>query len=269
MPLMFRTLSALRSWSGNGRQWNGRRINGGDRRVTIRMPRQVSPHSCHIKRQSQHEIFLNLLYREKFAMLFEHPVLLQANNVYLAWARISGPSSDCGSSGQMMVKTEDQWARHDTFASQVRHNSQLPHTMLSYCRVVFKFKNSRKSNNGTTSATRRQRNAQQTGIARTCACAWTRRSTRRDHCKSFYSTRPCCTYFPTCIQWFIFVGMFRLHPHSSQLELEHFLRSFSHSRLERRQSCWCHAWPWPTCACLRLLKVFIAETWFYSQCKLS
>ena len=47
-------------------------------------------------------------HREKFAMLFEQPVLLQANNVYLAWARISGPSSDCGSSGQMMVTTEDQ-----------------------------------------------------------------------------------------------------------------------------------------------------------------
>ncbi|XP_048243746.1 E3 ubiquitin-protein ligase MYCBP2-like isoform X7 [Haliotis rufescens] len=61
--------------------------------------------------------------REKFAMLFDEPVHLQANNWYVAWARISGPSSDCGSSGQPSVTTDDQ--------------------------VVFKFKSSKKSNNGT------------------------------------------------------------------------------------------------------------------------
>ncbi|XP_076446720.1 E3 ubiquitin-protein ligase MYCBP2-like isoform X7 [Babylonia areolata] len=61
--------------------------------------------------------------REKFCMLFEEPVPLMANCWYVAWARISGPSSDCGSSGQPSVCTEDQ--------------------------VMFKFKSSKKSNNGT------------------------------------------------------------------------------------------------------------------------
>ena len=46
--------------------------------------------------------------REKFCMLFEEPVPLIANCWYVAWARISGPSSDCGSSGQPSVCTEDQ-----------------------------------------------------------------------------------------------------------------------------------------------------------------
>ncbi|RZF32322.1 hypothetical protein LSTR_LSTR001786 [Laodelphax striatellus] len=61
--------------------------------------------------------------RQKYPMLFEEPVLLQANKWYVAWARVSGPSSDCGSGGQGMVTTEDQ--------------------------VVFYFKSSKKSNNGT------------------------------------------------------------------------------------------------------------------------
>ncbi|KAK7473506.1 hypothetical protein BaRGS_00035259, partial [Batillaria attramentaria] len=61
--------------------------------------------------------------REKFCMLFEEPIPLMANCWYVAWARISGPSSDCGSSGQPSVITDDQ--------------------------VVFKFKSSKKSNNGT------------------------------------------------------------------------------------------------------------------------
>ncbi|KAH1008682.1 hypothetical protein HUJ05_009217 [Dendroctonus ponderosae] len=61
--------------------------------------------------------------RQKYAMLFEEPVQLQAHRWYVAWCRISGPSSDCGSSGQTMVTTEDQ--------------------------VLFYFKSSKKSNNGT------------------------------------------------------------------------------------------------------------------------
>ncbi|KAF6200669.1 hypothetical protein GE061_005112 [Apolygus lucorum] len=61
--------------------------------------------------------------RQKYPMLFEEPIPLQANRWYVAWARVSGPSSDCGSSGQGMVTTEDQ--------------------------VVFYFKSSKKSNNGT------------------------------------------------------------------------------------------------------------------------
>lgn len=61
--------------------------------------------------------------RQKYPVLFEEPVLLQANRWYVAWARVSGPSSDCGSSGQSVVNSEDQ--------------------------VTFYFKSSKKSNNGT------------------------------------------------------------------------------------------------------------------------
>ncbi|XP_064637403.1 E3 ubiquitin-protein ligase MYCBP2-like isoform X3 [Lineus longissimus] len=61
--------------------------------------------------------------REKYPILFDEPIPLQANSWYCSWARVSGPSSDCGSSGQYSIVTEDQ--------------------------VVFKFKSSKKSNNGT------------------------------------------------------------------------------------------------------------------------
>ncbi|XP_074033015.1 MYC binding protein highwire isoform X2 [Leptinotarsa decemlineata] len=61
--------------------------------------------------------------RQKFPILFDEPVPLQAHRWFVAWCRISGPSSDCGSSGQTMVTTEDQ--------------------------VLFYFKSSKKSNNGT------------------------------------------------------------------------------------------------------------------------
>lgn len=61
--------------------------------------------------------------RQKYPILFEEPILLQANRWYVVWAHVSGPSSDCGSSGQSVVTTEDQ--------------------------VVFYFKSSKKSNNGT------------------------------------------------------------------------------------------------------------------------
>ncbi|XP_076065953.1 MYC binding protein highwire isoform X3 [Oratosquilla oratoria] len=61
--------------------------------------------------------------RQKYPLLFEEPVAVQANKWYVAWARVSGPSSDCGSSGQSMVTTDDQ--------------------------VMFYFKSSKKSNNGT------------------------------------------------------------------------------------------------------------------------
>ncbi|XP_054723026.1 E3 ubiquitin-protein ligase MYCBP2-like [Uloborus diversus] len=61
--------------------------------------------------------------RHKFPMLFDEPIQITANRWYVAWARISGPSSDCGSSGQSVVTTDDQ--------------------------IVFYFKSSKKSNNGT------------------------------------------------------------------------------------------------------------------------
>ncbi|EDM02456.1 pam, highwire, rpm 1 (predicted) [Rattus norvegicus] len=61
--------------------------------------------------------------REKYAMMFDEPVLLQAGWWYVAWARVSGPSSDCGSHGQASITTDDG--------------------------VIFQFKSSKKSNNGT------------------------------------------------------------------------------------------------------------------------
>lgn len=45
--------------------------------------------------------------REKYAMMFDEPVLLQAGWWYVAWARVSGPSSDCGSHGQASITTDD------------------------------------------------------------------------------------------------------------------------------------------------------------------
>lgn len=56
-------------------------------------------------------------------MQFQKPVNVVAGKWYLIWVKVSGPSSDCGSSGQNIVVGDDQ--------------------------VVFTFKSSKKSNNGT------------------------------------------------------------------------------------------------------------------------
>lgn len=61
--------------------------------------------------------------RQKYSILFDEPISLQANRWYVAWAKVGGPSSDCGSGGQGMVTAEDQ--------------------------VTFYFKSSKRSNNGT------------------------------------------------------------------------------------------------------------------------
>ncbi|XP_033631426.1 E3 ubiquitin-protein ligase MYCBP2-like isoform X2 [Asterias rubens] len=61
--------------------------------------------------------------REKFPVLFDEPVPLTAGCWYVAWARVNGPSSDCGSGGQTSITTDDQ--------------------------VTFQFMSSKKSNNGT------------------------------------------------------------------------------------------------------------------------
>ncbi|KAH0954749.1 hypothetical protein HN011_008203, partial [Eciton burchellii] len=61
--------------------------------------------------------------RQKYSILFDEPISLQANRWYVAWAKVGGPSSDCGSGGQGMVTAEDQ--------------------------VMFYFKSSKRSNNGT------------------------------------------------------------------------------------------------------------------------
>lgn len=61
--------------------------------------------------------------RQKYPILFDEPLPIQAGRWYVAWARVTGPSSDCGSSGQIQVITEEQ--------------------------IQFNFKPSKKSNNGT------------------------------------------------------------------------------------------------------------------------
>lgn len=61
--------------------------------------------------------------RSKYNIMLPKSVTAHSGKWYLAWARISGPSSDCGSAGQATVTTEDQ--------------------------VVFNFKSSKKANNGT------------------------------------------------------------------------------------------------------------------------
>lgn len=61
--------------------------------------------------------------RSKYNIMLPKAITANAGKWYLVWARISGPSSDCGSAGQTTVTTEDQ--------------------------VVFTFKSSKKANNGT------------------------------------------------------------------------------------------------------------------------
>lgn len=61
--------------------------------------------------------------RSKHNIFLPKTINLSANRWYLVWARVAGPSSDCGSSGQTSITTEDQ--------------------------IVFNFRNSKKANNGT------------------------------------------------------------------------------------------------------------------------
>ncbi|PIK49703.1 putative E3 ubiquitin-protein ligase MYCBP2 [Apostichopus japonicus] len=61
--------------------------------------------------------------KEEFPILFDEPIPITAGVFYLAWAKINGPSSDCGSGGQAIVTTDDK--------------------------ITFQFLSSRKSNNGT------------------------------------------------------------------------------------------------------------------------
>lgn len=61
--------------------------------------------------------------RSKHNIFLPKTVNICANRWYLIYARIAGPSSDCGSTGQTSVTTEDQ--------------------------IVFNFRTSKKANNGT------------------------------------------------------------------------------------------------------------------------
>ena len=45
---------------------------------------------------------------EKHCVLFDDAVSLSRGVWYVAWARIAGPSSDCGSSGHTSVTTDHQ-----------------------------------------------------------------------------------------------------------------------------------------------------------------
>lgn len=69
------------------------------------------------------EVSYDCAARNKQNIMLPKPTPIFAGKWYLVTARISGPSSDCGSSGQTTITTEDQ--------------------------VMFTFKPSKKSNNGT------------------------------------------------------------------------------------------------------------------------
>lgn len=60
---------------------------------------------------------------QKFQILFDEPVLIQANRWYVITTSFNGPSSDCGSYGSAFISTPEQ--------------------------VIFQFKSSKLSNNGT------------------------------------------------------------------------------------------------------------------------
>lgn len=51
-------------------------------------------------------------------MMFDEPVLLQLGWWYVAWARVSGPSSDCGSHGQATITTDDGY-KHTYYCDYV------------------------------------------------------------------------------------------------------------------------------------------------------
>ena len=69
-----------------------------------------------------------LKYILYIAVLFEEPVQVVAGKWYVAWARVSGPSSDCGSSGQGQVITEDDTLLEQgrqSISNQSRQNKKL------------------------------------------------------------------------------------------------------------------------------------------------
>lgn len=83
-------------------------------------------------------------------MMFDEPVLLQAGWWYVAWARVSGPSSDCGSHGQASITTDDGYIIFLYLLIQNK-KSNIASIIIGFFSfsVVFQFKSSKKSNNGT------------------------------------------------------------------------------------------------------------------------
>ena len=86
-------------------------VDGGDREADGEMIAETE------------EITFECPARQKYPVMFEEPVRVYARRWYIAWSKINGPSSDCGSSGQGLVVTDEQ--------------------------VMFYFKSSKRSNNGT------------------------------------------------------------------------------------------------------------------------
>ncbi|KAF3843349.1 hypothetical protein F7725_002198 [Dissostichus mawsoni] len=76
--------------------------------------------------------------REKYAMMFDEPVLLQLGWWYVAWARVSGPSSDCGSHGQATITTDDGLPSNDSNAAKGKQQTSEPVHILkrSFARTV-------------------------------------------------------------------------------------------------------------------------------------
>ncbi|KPP60387.1 hypothetical protein Z043_121621, partial [Scleropages formosus] len=91
---------------------------------------------------------LRCLHREKYAMMFEEPVPLQPGWWYVAWARVSGPSSDCGSHGQSTIATDDGYLFLPSFDKRCWRHTQNGRFAGALC-IVFFVGSSKKSNNGT------------------------------------------------------------------------------------------------------------------------
>lgn len=88
---------------------------------------QALPMFTHVFRVvTQQDVPPCLSHREKYAMMFDEPVLLQQGWWYVAWARVSGPSSDCGSHGQATITTDDRYDRPLHSGDDMRMTVSIP-----------------------------------------------------------------------------------------------------------------------------------------------
>ncbi|VDK46434.1 unnamed protein product [Cylicostephanus goldi] len=88
----------------------------------FRLPSDVSDEQCAELLSESDETLYDCGQRETAALMLAQPVLVKANHWHVVSAKISGPSSDCGATGRRVVECDD---------------------------VVFTFRNSAISNNGT------------------------------------------------------------------------------------------------------------------------
>ena len=79
--------------------------------------------------------YVFVIFREKFAMMFEEPVPLQAHHWYVAWVRVSGPSSDCGSNGQSTITTDEQYV--PLILSHCQEPTNAAHFEPFYCFMIY------------------------------------------------------------------------------------------------------------------------------------